>query len=195
MAAAGVVARLAFPLRARAALDRLSGWLAIRHVRTSAAEWAVPSGFGLGEDGGEGGPGGGSEHALGVFGEGLSYSRCVPVGVLLARGPPGEVGERRLGRGGVGDAEVHQRLLGGCGCGLLLVDSFLVPAPCLHGEVDRGDEQVDYHGSVGAGIAAEKLSGRRAQGGSPLVVGADRGAPGPVLRPRRCVEVFPAAAR
>lgn len=34
MAAAGVVVRLAFPPRARAALDRLSGWLAIRHVGT-----------------------------------------------------------------------------------------------------------------------------------------------------------------
>lgn len=49
-----------------------------------------------------------------MFGEGLSYGGCVPFGLLLARGPPGEVDEHRLGRGVVGDAKVHQRLLGCC---------------------------------------------------------------------------------
>lgn len=136
----------------------------------------VPSGFGVGEGGGERGPGRVGEDALGVLGDGCSYVAGENAAGLLPGWSGCEFGERR-GEGAVGGClEVLDGLAGGVG--LVGVVLRFVPAPSDDGGPDEGRDQGGECAAVGACGGVNDVAGRAAQRVGGSVLGPDLGALG-----------------
>ncbi|MFD4394924.1 hypothetical protein [Kitasatospora sp. NPDC058397] len=123
----------------------------------------VAAGFGVGEDGGEGGPGGVGEDPCGVAGDGGAEVVSEVVDRLLGGLAVGEGGEVFGGGLVVGALQVLDGELGGLG--LLVVATGLVPAA---GEDRRPDEGGDQDGE---GVAAGSVAGVEDVAGGPTQVG------------------------
>jgi hypothetical protein len=107
----------------------------------------VAGSFGLGESGGQGGPGRVGKNPFGMVGDALVDGVLETMDGLGAWGAPSEVSQDGSGCLLVAAAEMGDRLAGGC-C-LLLVSALFVPVGRGSRRVDQGEE--DRYGEA-AGV-------------------------------------------
>ncbi|MBW8735579.1 MAG: hypothetical protein JF621_00040 [Streptomyces turgidiscabies] len=146
----------------------------------------VAAGFGVGEGGGERGPGRVGEDSLGVVGDGCSYVAGQSAAGFLPGWAGREFGECR-GEGVVGGClEVLDGLAGGVG--LVGVVLRFVPAPCDDGGPDEGCDQGCERAAIGACGGVDDVACRAAQGVGGTVFRPDLGTLGSAERLRGGLE-------
>ncbi|PNE38981.1 hypothetical protein AOB60_34230 [Streptomyces noursei] len=117
----------------------------------------VAGGFSAGEGGGQGGPGGVGEDAVGVVGDGLSHGVLEAFGGLGAWGMSAEVRQDGLGGLAVALLQVAEGFLGRC-C-LLLVATLFVPLGSGASQVQGGEDHGDGQAARNVGGVGEFLGG------------------------------------
>ncbi len=134
----------------------------------------VAAGFGIGEDGGEGGPSGIGENAVGVVGDGGADVVDEGPASLLARLTGGEAVEN----GCESLIGCHLKVMKGLagGFGLVSVALRVVPVGGEDRSPNEGGEQGGQDACVGPGGGVGDVAGGNAQGVAGLVLGADLGA-------------------
>lgn len=131
----------------------------------------VAAGFGVGEDGGEGGPARIGKDPLGVFGNGCAYVVGKSAAGLFTRAPGFKFGERRSERGVGCRLEVLDGLARSVG--LVGMALGLVPACSEDGGPDECSGQGCEDAAVGAGGGVCDVAGRGPQGVGGTVLGPD----------------------